>query len=302
MLSSSLQIIRNLAVIICLLVFTACNFNKQIVRPEKMPKKINELIVKTPTDTFTVHIPGNGGHIIFTKTNNDTADLGYTIENVYFKNNKGDTLNGWLLKPAHQAPAITLLHLHGNGGYLLSQLSYISSLAKNGLQVFMFDYSGFGFSQGHASRTQLLPDALAALDYVKGRNDVKNTRLIIYGQSLGGHFSTVLATKRQQDIDGLVTEGAFTSFKDMAGHRVPVLGRILMKQGYKADQIIKSFHKPLLVIHSKEDKTIPFSMGKRIFSNANMPKEFYEIKQCHICGPIYYGPDIAEKIRKLPNK
>jgi dienelactone hydrolase len=163
----------------------------------------------------------------------------------------------------------------------------------------MFDYSGFGFSEGEATRKNALNDALSALDYIKARQEVKDTKLVIYGQSFGGHLSAVVAAQRENEIDGLVIEGAYSSNKDIAAHAVPVLGRIVVKQGYSAVKSIKDFHKPLLVIHSTEDQEIPFSMGKKIFDNANAPKEFYEVKECHICAPIFYTDEISGKIKNM---
>lgn len=282
-----------------LLSATSCSFNKIILHPEK-PPTAKQIVMQGANDTTVVHFGQNGEKVVITHNNNkDTIDPGYTIENVYFRNQNGDTLNGWLLKPSHQTASITLLHLHGNAGYLLSQLSFMSPFAKRGFQVFMFDYSGFGYSKGKASRYNILPNAMAALDYIQTRADVKNTHIVIYGQSLGGHFSTALAAKRQKDINGLVVEGGFTSIKAMASHKVPVIGPLLVKQGYRADKLIKEVHKPVLIIHSTEDHTIPFAMGKKIYENANAPKEFYQIQKPHIYGPVYYGDEIAEKIKKM---
>lgn len=105
----------------------------------------------------------------------------------------------------------------------------------------------------------------------------------------------------QNEIDGIVVEAPITSFKEIAGYRIPIIGNIIMKQGYHAEKSIKDYHKPLLLIHSSEDNEAPFYMGKRIFDNANQPKEFYEIKKEHCRGPYYYPDEISEKIRNMVN-
>lgn len=64
---------------------------------------------------------------------------------------------------------------------------------------------------------------------------------------------------------------------------------------------IKNFTKPVLIIHSTEDKIIPFKMAKKLYKNANQPKELYEIKGNHIWGPILYPKQITEKISKMLN-
>jgi fermentation-respiration switch protein FrsA (DUF1100 family) len=160
----------------------------------------------------------------------------------------------------------------------------------------MFDYSGYGFSEGKLSRKNILADANSALTYVKSRSDVNRKKLIIYGQSLGGHLAAVVASKREKEIDGLVIEGAFSSHKDIAANTAGVLGRLLVKEDYSAYKSIQKYKKPVLIIHSIEDKVIPFRMGKKLYDRANAPKEFFEIRECHICGPQYYADSIANRI------
>ncbi len=278
---------------------TSCSFDKLFLYPDKPPPTAKRLTIKSATDTTVIYFSEDNHQPTFTRNGKGTIDLGFTIESVFFKSANGNKLNGWFLKPKNNPATITLLHLHGNAGFLLSQYQAISPLIKNGFQVFMFDYSGFGFSDGKATRENVLIDALSALDYIKTRQEIKDTKLVIYGQSLGGHLAAVVATQRQNDIDGLVIEGAFSSHKDIGAHRVPIIGRLFIKQGYRATKSIKTFHKPLLVIHSTEDKEIPFYMGKKIFDNANQQKEFYEVKKCHICAPIYYADSISNKIRNM---
>jgi fermentation-respiration switch protein FrsA (DUF1100 family) len=114
-----------------------------------------------------------------------------------------------------------------------------------------------------------LTDAVSALDYLRTRQDVKETKLVIYGQSLGGNLAAVVASQRQNEIDGLVIEGGFSSYKDMAAKQYGFLGRMLIAEKYSAIKSIKTYKKPLLNIHSKEDKTVPFDLGKKLFDNAN---------------------------------
>ena len=101
-----------------------------------------------------------------------------------------------MLKPKNVTPTITLLHFHGNAGFLLSQYQAMTPLLKYGFQIFVFDYSGFGFSEGKATRTNVLIDGNSALTYVKSRDDIKNTKLVIYGQSLGGAFVSSRCTEK----------------------------------------------------------------------------------------------------------
>jgi dipeptidyl aminopeptidase/acylaminoacyl peptidase len=296
--------------ILTVLLLAACSFNKLYLQPTKLPQipPDNEMITltaHTKNDTTFVVYQTKTFQPTFLDTKNDTLRHDFTIESVVFQSENGNNLNGWLLKPKNFIPTITLLHFHGNAGCLLSlylsQYQSMVSLLEYGFQIFMFDYSGFGFSEGKATRKNVLIDGNSALTYLKNRDDVKNTKLVIYGQSLGGHLSAVVAQRREVDIEGLVIEGAFSSHKDISAKYAGFLGRMLVSEKYSAYKSIQTYKKPILVIHSTEDEIIPFKMGQKIFHNANEPKEFYEIKKCHICGPKFYADSISTKIENMLN-
>ena len=285
---------------------TSCSFNKLFLVPDKLTldQKIRT-IDQTNKDSLIISFTPKNFQPNFIKQTGDTLKRLFNIESVTFKSKSGNTINGWWLRPNQNKKNITLLHYHGNAANLLWQVGAISPLVKKGFSVFMFDYSGFGFSGGKATRKNVLIDGLSALDYVKTFDEVKQGKLVIYGQSLGGNLAATVAAQRQNEIDGLVIEGAFSSNKDIAANMVKhavglgFIGRIFVKEGYSSKRNIKKVHKPALIIHSTDDKTIPFKMGKKIFENANSPKEFYEIKFCHICGPLNYAEEIAQKITKM---
>lgn len=288
-------------IIVCLLI-TSCSFNGIFLQPDPIPSQIKKATIKDGTDSTVVYFNGENHQPVFVKNRTDTLDKEFTIESVVFKSTSGNNLNGWFIKPMNKTPHITLLAFHGNAGCLLSQYQFMIPLVQKGFQIFIFDYSGFGFSEGHATRKNVLLDGLSSLDYLLSRPEVKETKLVIYGQSLGGHLSAVVANQRQNDIDGLVIEGAFSSHDDIAANSAGFIGRLLVKEMYSGKKSIKGYKKPLLVIHSTEDKTVPFSNGKTIFENANEPKEFYEIKGSHIYGPILYPDEIANKITNMFKK
>ncbi len=284
------------------LLLSSCSFDNTFLQPTKLPP--------LPTDKENVVMSFYDGQLnidfdtktlqpTFLDNNGDTIHLNYTLESVVFKSSSGNNLNGWFLKPIDITPTTTLLHFHGNGGCVVEQFHAMKSLINYGFQALVFDYSGYGFSEGVATRDNVLLDGNAALTYIKGRDDVKNTKIVIYGQSLGGHLSAVVAEQRQDEIDGLVIEGAFSSHKDIAAEAIPILGRMIVSEKYSAYKSIQHNNKPVLVIHSTEDESIPLKLGQKIFEHANEPKEFYEIEKCHICGTSYYADSIAFKIHNM---
>lgn len=275
------------------------------LQPTKLPKiplNSDKVSISTTTSKDTIIVEFNSNTLQPTFFNDkDTINLEYTIESVVFKSSSGNCLNGWFLKSKKSTPKVTLLHFHGNAGFILDHYQTLIPLLDYGFQAFIFDYSGYGFSEGNATRDNILLDGNSALTFIKSREDVINTKLVIYGQSLGGHLGAVVAGQRQEEIDGLIIEGAFSSHKDIASIIGGKIGRIIVNEKYSAYTAIQEYTKPLLIIHSIEDETIPFEFGKKLFDAANQPKEFYKIKNCHICGTNFYSDSISIKIMNLLN-
>jgi uncharacterized protein len=240
----------------------------------------------------------------FLKNGLDTIELNYTIESVIFKSANGNNLNGWMLKPKGITVSHTILHFHGNGGSILGQFAAIKPLLSKGFQIFVFDYSGYGFSDGEAKRQNMIKDGIGAVDYVKSRADVQGKKFTIFGQSYGGHLAICVAAKRQNEIDGVVVEGTFTNHKDLGSDGmknlfVKTMSRIFIREFYSASKVIHKIKKPILIIHSSEDKVISFKMGKKLFEKANEPKEFMEVKGKNLDAVINNTDSISEKIRKM---
>lgn len=290
---------KTILTLLSLVLLSSCSFNGMYLEPFKLPSNIQRLDLISCADTSIYKFEPETHRPTFLINDQDTVETDYTIESVMFESANGNKLNGCLLKSKNGNPTATILHFHGNGGLLVRYFDKITPLIKYGFQVFVFDYSGFGFSEGEATRENVLIDGNSALTYLQSRDDVKNTKLVIYGQSLGGHLSAVVAEQRQDEIDGLVVEGAFSSHKDVAAEHAWIFGRLLVSEKYSAKESIKNYKKPVLIIHSSEDDVIPFEMGQTIFNNANAPKELYEIKNCHICGPKFYADSIAYKIKAM---
>jgi fermentation-respiration switch protein FrsA (DUF1100 family) len=177
----------------------------------------------------------------------------------------------------------------------------VKPLAEKGFNVFIIDYSGFGISTGKSTRKNVMIDAQAALDFFLQQDECKGKKVLIYGQSLGGHLAVNLAQRNEAKIDGLIAEGAFTNHDEIAAHvsHLGFLAKMLIIEHYDGLKAIKKFKKPVLIIHSNEDKEVPYFMGEKLYKYANEPKEFYPIDNCHICGPIYYIDSISAKIERM---
>lgn len=281
------------------IVISSCALNKTFLHP--WPLQVEDTVsayVAEADDTLTLGFNDDLSSKI-TDSKGEAADLSYTIETVFFPNRSGDSLYAWFIQPKENYNGTTIYFLHGNAANLAYQVLFAAPFVNAGYQVFIFDYSGFGFSQGEATRKAVKNDATDGLNYLLSREDIKHDHLLIYGQSLGGHLSVVIANENQDKIDGLVTEGAFSSHKDIAADVVPLLGRIFTREMYSAEKNIKHFKKPILIIHSTEDERIPYIQGERLYELANEPKELYTIDQKHIRGPLFYADSITAKMARM---
>lgn len=208
----------------------------------------------------------------------DTSHFPGRLEDCTFRTEDGVALHGWF---AHAAvsdtrPRRTLLFLHGNAGNITHRQTNIAHLIQRGLNVFIFDYRGYGKSEGTPSEQGLYADAAAAYEYLLRRQDVQPEHIVFFGRSLGGAVAVELATRNP--CEKLILESTFTSIKDMARDLFgPLPAHVILRSQFDSFTKIRTIHVPLLVIHGNQDRIVPFEQGKRLFSAANAPKCFYEI-------------------------
>jgi len=231
----------------------------------------------------------------------DLFDPGYEIESRVFKNEIGNQLNSWFMNPHSGHNGTTVVFFHGNASNIFTHYRQAEPLVENGFRVFIFDYSGYGFSEGAATRKNVLMDGHAAMDFITKSADLKNDNLVLYGQSLGGHLVASIAAEYEDHIQAAVVEGAFSSSKDIAASVAGFIGRWLVADLYVAKEAIQDYHKPLLVVHSIEDETVPLELGEKLYNYANQPKSLLKTRGCHMCGIHYYTEEIVEQIHSMVN-
>ena len=123
-----------------------------------------------------------------------------------------------------------------NGGNISYRLRHLLLLAQHGFQGLVFDYEGYGRSEGSPSQEKVLYDAISAMNYIVNRADVKNTKLILFGQSLGAHLACVLGGKLPElyngktPIDAFVIEDGFSGHRDIAAFHETVFRRLAFPQ------------------------------------------------------------------------
>ncbi|MFC1549223.1 alpha/beta hydrolase [Candidatus Omnitrophota bacterium] len=220
--------------------------------------------------------------------------VGLTYEDVYYETKDGVKINAWFI-PASGTPRATVLFCHGNAGNISHRLEIIKMLHSLGLNVFIFDYRGYGKSKGSPSEEGTYLDALAAYEYLVNREDVDEKNIIIHGKSLGAAITIELATKVNPKI--VISESAFTSIGAIGREIYPFLPmEIITSIKYDNKTKIGKLDIPVLVIHSREDEIIPYHHGEELYEAATEPKEFYSMKGGHNEGILVYRDEYLKRI------
>lgn len=205
----------------------------------------------------------------------DPSSYDIQVEDVFFQARDGTKLHGWYI-PLPNAQA-TLLWFHGNAGNLTHRLENIQQLQPLNLNIFIFDYRGYGKSEGKPGEKGIYLDSQAAYDVLIREKNISSQKLFLFGRSLGGACAVEVAANNP--AAGLILESVFTSAQDMAGNMFPLLP-IGWAIRSKLDAISKVPHLklPKLFLHGTEDEVVPYELGRKLYSAAADPKEFYDIE------------------------
>jgi fermentation-respiration switch protein FrsA (DUF1100 family) len=208
------------------------------------------------------------------KSNYTPADLGLYYEDIYFESLDGIKLHGWFMPSPKKAKG-TVIHVHGNAGKLENHLNFAAWLPKEGYNLFMFDYRGFGLSQiKRQTPKALMEDTKAAIAYVRGRMDLEQDKLFIFAQSLGGNNAiAAIASGQRKGIRAILIDSTFTSYKEIADETIAYSG-VFMSDKYSAVNFIADISPiPLLFIHGKNDSIIPYKHSEKLYTLAKHPKK-----------------------------
>ena len=218
-----------------------------------------------------------------------------SCEDVRFVNARNETLHGWYFPFDGTAKAV-ILYCHGNAENV-SFLGGVAGELRQRLQssILVFDYAGYGKSEGSPSASGILEDGRAARRWLAERNGIPESEIVVYGQSLGGAVAVDLAAK--DEARAMIVESSFTSLGDMGRLMFPLLPvNGLLKENLASIKKIGHFYGPVFISHGKADSVVPFGQGKRLFKAANEPKTFY----VPISGVDYHSaPLSSEHLEKL---
>jgi fermentation-respiration switch protein FrsA (DUF1100 family) len=178
----------------------------------------------------------------------------------------GVRLHAWLIEA--EQPLGIVLHCHGNAGSVEHRIEPARELARLGWSTLLFDYRGYGRSEGSPSEEGTYLDAEAAWEAATGALGFAPRKVVAWGESLGGAVALELA--RRREIGAVVTEAAFTSLADAAAVHfrwVPV--RWLLRVEYDSLGKAPGTSVPWLLLHSPDDEIVPFVHAERLLTAAN---------------------------------
>jgi hypothetical protein len=216
------------------------------------------------------------------------ADAGLDYETVRLRTEDGVGLHGWYVPAA--TPRGTLLFFHGNAGNISHRLDSLLIFHRLGLNVLIFDYRGYGQSEGRPDEEGTHRDARAAWRHLTETRGIEGRRIILFGRSLGAALAAWLATEVRPG--GLILESAFTSVPDLAADLYWWLpARRLARLQYATRDYLARVACPVLVVHSPQDEIIPYHHGQALYAAARPPKAFLRLRGDHNAGFLLSGAD-----------
>ena len=199
----------------------------------------------------------------------DQNTLNHKIEKVYI--NSDEKLIGWYSKKNKNFK--TLLFFHGNAGKIDNRIYKLNEFSKMNINYLIFAYRGFSGNSGKPHEKGFYKDAKAVKLWLNQKG-IFDEQIILYGESLGTAIAIDLAA--ENNFAGIILESPFTSMTELAKKYYPYLPvGLILKDKFDSIKKLNLIESPILIMHGKKDKIVPFNMGLRIYESANNPKFNY---------------------------
>jgi uncharacterized protein len=226
-------------------------------------------------------------------------------QDIYFETADAIQLHGWWL-PAQTNNLGTLVFLHGNAENISTHINSVAWLPAEGFNVFLFDYRGYGLSQGQPDLPGLHQDIEAALSWIKQYPQASN-QIILFGQSLGASLAvTSLAqSTHRKMIQALIIDSGFSSYRDIAREKLanfwltwPFQWPLSLLINNRYQPLEKMAHIspiPVLIIHGTRDKIVPVEHARRLYEAAKAPKQLWLLPNGQHIQSMNH-PDIRQRL------
>lgn len=183
----------------------------------------------------------------------------------------GVRLHAWVARSV--SARATLVWSHGNAGNIAGRADVLLALVSHGVDVLAYDYRGYGKSQGRPSEAGVYLDAAAAFDSERAHG-TPPSRIVCFGESLGGAVSIRLATERP--CAAVVVVSAFTSLREVARIHYGSLA-FLAGARFDSTDLVGRLSVPFFAVHGDRDAIVPYALGEELFALAREPKRFLRV-------------------------
>ena len=206
------------------------------------------------------------------ENNYSTHKANFSYKEVFIPTPNGNNLKGWFhTKDLNNKK--TLVFFHGNAGDLTNRIYKLNLIKDFDINFLIVAYRGFSGNKGKPSEVGLYEDAQSILKWLI-KQKITEDQIIIYGESLGTGVTIEVAQNKK--FAGIILESPFTSMVDAGKFYYPYLPvSLLLKDRYETIKKLENINSPILIMHGKKDKIVPFYMGEKIYSLANEKKSKY---------------------------
>lgn len=189
--------------------------------------------------------------------------------------NANDNLNLVQFFPSAMQTRGVVLYFHGNRGNINRYAKYAANFTRNGYEVWMPDYPGYGKTTGKLSEENLYKQANEV--YKLANSKYKEDSIIVYGKSLGSGIAAWVASKKK--CKRLILETPYYSMADLLGYYAPIYPTNSMTH-FKLPtfQYLQEILEPVTIFHGTDDGVVPYSSGKKLTKFFKPGDEFITIK------------------------
>jgi fermentation-respiration switch protein FrsA (DUF1100 family) len=255
---------------------------------------------------FTLLLAGCNSYFYWPKNRLPIPKSPFDLQIRNFESQDGTRLQGWLVPSKTGESKGLVVFCHGSDSHVGDYYEAVEFIPRHGFDLFMFDYRGYGASEGRPTREGTIADTHAAIDYAKKDPALNGTKVVLYGISLGAGIAIVTAAQRP-DIIGVIAESGFTSYREI-GRKVvrerwktwplSLFAPLLVSNGYDPiDYIDKISPRPVYVVHGDQDELVPCQMAEALYARAKEPKRLWMIRGgTHYSPPSKWHPEFERRL------
>lgn len=204
--------------------------------------------------------------------------VGLDAEDFWVETADGVRIHGWYF-PKDGAEFVVVLS-HGNAGNISYRIEIANTLLQAGASVLMYDYRGYGQSEGRPNERGLYRDIEAVVEGLKNEKGYAENQIVMYGRSLGGAVAAYAGTK--YNLGGLVLDSAFTDLRAMVRDVYPFIPSRLARYEFPTNRYVQySRNYPIMIMHSPNDEIVRYHHGRELYELLEEPKRFVELRGGH---------------------